>query len=95
MASALETTFLLGWRAGITLFTERNDSRILEDGFKTASHLCSKDAIVQMTLSANRIMLDRIIERNASKPTDIQNLEEMGNDLAQLIMMSEGTLPPQ
>jgi hypothetical protein len=93
MTSPIKTLFLSSWNAGITLFTECKNSSILEDVFTTASNMCSNDDIVQMILRAKRMLLDRILESKASNPTDIQNLEEMGNDLARLIMMSNDTFP--
>jgi hypothetical protein len=88
--SPIEDLFKHSWRAGIILFTKRQDHSILEDGFQTASAMCSPDnELIQMTLRANRILLYRIIERDTPKPTDFKDLEELGNDLAKLIQLSQ------
>ena len=85
--SALEYLFKSSWRAGIILYTEREDASILEDGFRTACAMCSaENELIQMTLRANRILFDRIIERK--EPTAAKALEEIGNDLAKLITLS-------
>ncbi len=80
----LVETFKLGWTAGRILFTQKNDSKILRDGFRVASEICKSDIyMVQMNLNWYKILLDMIIERNDHKAAE--DLDSLGNDIAELI----------
>jgi hypothetical protein len=84
---SIKHIFECSWRIGIIIFTESKDPCILKDAFQTASNMCStENAVIQMTLRANKIILDNIIKSN--DPNTTKELEEIGNDLVKLIQIS-------
>ena len=86
VAEILAHNFTLAWNAGSLLFTERKDFRTLREAFKAARKLCKSDMyLVEMTLNANEILLDRIIERNNSDYKASEELASLGTDIAGLI----------
>lgn len=86
IGDVLANNFKLAWNAGSVLFTERKGTGTLRDAFKAARELCKSDMyLVQMTLNANEILLDRIIERNNSDFKAEEQLKGLGDDIAELI----------
>lgn len=82
----LANNFKLAWNAGALLFTERKDSKTIREAFDVAVKLCKSDIyLVQMTMNANRIVMDRIIERNNSDYKASEELASLGTDIAGLI----------
>jgi len=85
--ASIKHIFDCGWHIGIIIFTRSGDPCVLKDAFQTASAMCStENELIQMTLRANKIMLDKIIERK--DPNTTTELEEIGNDLVKLIQIS-------
>lgn len=86
VAEILAHNFTLAWNAGSRLFTERKDSKTLREAFEAAVKLCKSDMyLVQMTMDANRIVMNMIIERNNSDYKASEELESLGTDIAGLI----------
>ena len=83
----LTNNFLLAWNAGTILFTEKKGAKTLNAAFQGAVGLCKSDMyLVQMTLNAHKILLDRIIERDNSDCMANEQLKGLGNDIAELIV---------
>ena len=82
----LANNFQLAWNAGAILFTEKKGAKTLNEAFQAAVGLCKSDMyLVQMTLNAQQILLDRIIERDNSDFKAEEQLKGLGNDIAELI----------
>jgi DNA-binding ferritin-like protein (Dps family) len=86
VAEIIANNFLLAWKAGSLLFTEMKNSKNLRETFEAAVKLCKSDIyLVQMTMNANRIIMERIIERNNSDYKASEELKSLGTDIAELI----------
>jgi hypothetical protein len=85
----LANNFQLAWNAGSILFTEKKCAKTLKEAFQAAVGLCKSDIyiyLIQMTLNAHQILLDRIIERENSDFKAEEQLKDLGNDIAKLIV---------
>jgi hypothetical protein len=86
IGDVLANNFKLAWNAGSILFKETKNTKTLQDAFQAARKLCKSDNyLVEMTLNANEILLDRIIERNNSDNKVAEQLDSLGDDIAKLI----------
>jgi hypothetical protein len=84
----LVVNFLSAWNGASLLFTEMKQSDELYNVFNLAQKLCkSNTPSVQNELSTNEIRLDEIIERNNSNYNAKKELQCLGDDIAELILL--------
>jgi len=85
----LANNFMLAWTSGGLLFTEMKNAQTLRDAFQAARKLCKSDMfLVQEALNANEMLLERVIERNNSNYKGNKELASIGNDICELIRIT-------